>query len=256
MYIDNKFFIRPHILLCDLTEGGAAETEEKLSREDAVIYRMGREMEFTLKNRIISGIDMIIIRDGGYENNGFYLLEELRLFSDIPAAVVSDDGGEMYCVMALAKGADICVGSNMPSFEFRARLQSLLRRYLGTSERIQMIRDSTIVNGEIVVDRVARAVYFRNRYIHLTAIEYGIVAYLMQRIGTVCSIEEIYSRVWNSSPIAVKKTVAEYIRRIRRKIEPDPENPVYIKAVFGTGYIMERVRQTEHLAIPHTPTAV
>lgn len=188
---------------------------------------------------------MMIIRDGGLAAPSFDTIGSVRRISDIPLLTVSDGCDEIYRTMALAKGADACMsaGEDFGSFEFKARVVSMLRRYLGTapdSRCAVMAGSDTLVNGIISVDRRRREVFSGGVLIKMTAIEYGIMEYLMENCGDVCSIDDIYRRVWRENPYSVRKTVVEHIRRIRSKIEPDPHNPSYIKVVFGVGYKMER----------------
>ena len=61
----------------------------------------------------------------------------------------------------------------------------------------------------------------------------------MQEPGRVYSPHEIYSKVWGDDPYGTENTVAVHIRRLREKLESDPNDPKYIKTVWGTGYILE-----------------
>lgn len=188
---------------------------------------------------------MMIIRDGGLALPAFDMIDRVRRISDIPVLTVSDGCNEIYRTMALAKGADACMGTGQDfgSFEFKARVVSMLRRYLGNMPEGHSpicADNDTLVNGIISVDRRRREVFSGGVLIRMTAIEYGIMEYLMENCGDVCTIDDIYRRVWRENPYSVRKTVVEHIRRIRSKIEPDPHNPSYIKVVFGVGYKMER----------------
>ena len=193
---------------------------------------------------------MMIIRDAGLSAPSFDIIDSVRSFSDIPLLTVSDGCDEIYRIMALSKGADACMdaGDEFCGFELKARVISMLRRYTGAWDSdINLAGDGKIfsggdilTNGSISVDRRKRAVLSDGVVIKTTAIEYGIIEYLMENCGDVCTVNDIYRRVWHSSPYSVRKTVVEHIRRIRSKIEPDPHNPSYIKVVFGVGYKMER----------------
>lgn len=193
---------------------------------------------------------MMIIRDGGLSAPSFDVIESVRSFSDIPLITVSESCGEIYRIMALAKGADACMsaGEDLCGFELKARVISMLKRYTGAwNAEIagngcgkDLSCCDILTNGSIAVDRRKRAVTADGVVIKTTAIEYGIIEYLMENCGDVCTVNDIYRRVWHGSPYSVRKTVVEHIRRIRGKIEPDPHNPSYIKVVFGVGYKMEK----------------
>ena len=221
----------------------AMSLSDMLSREEinVISHRSGDTFDST---GISGDVHMMVIRDGGLVSPQFGLIEELRRTSDIPVLTVSDGCDEIYRTMALAKGADICMNADeFGRFEFKARVVSLLRRYIGAQNRVSGIISAdgeTLINGSISIDRRRREVFSEGDLIRLTAIEYGIVEYLMENCGAVCTVDDIYRRVWNETPYCVRKTVVEHIRRIRSKIEPDPHNPSYIKVVFGVGYKMER----------------
>lgn len=234
--------IKPRILLSDIKGDSISNIANILSKEDITLYRTGNNAPDLMRSHVLPEIHMVILRDGGYSNSAFSALSDLRSFSDVPAVVISDDESEMYRIMALSKGADYCSGSSLALFEFKARILSMLRRYTGTEQLCESVsRELTITNGELVIDRRCREVYSSGHTVRLTSIEYGIVEYLMEQCGNVCPVDEIYRRVWKNCPYEVRKTVVEHIRRIRCKLEPDPHNPKYIKAVFGVGYMMERI---------------
>ncbi|MBQ5331729.1 MAG: response regulator transcription factor [Oscillospiraceae bacterium] len=185
-------------------------------------------------------ISMAVICDSGVTAPAFELIESIRACSDIPIMTVSRSCGEIYSTMALHKGADICLSADsLGRNEFTARTAAMLRRYLNSAPRPIPVPD-TIVNGSLAVDRRSREFFAGGRSIRLTSTQFGIVEYLMENCGRVCSIEDIYRSVWKETPYGVHRTVVDHIRRIRGKIEPDPHNPRYIKAVFGVGYKMER----------------
>lgn len=234
---------RPNIIITDTRNTVSSVTEKlqgMLLREEINICT-ARSADELIKGSPESW-HMLLICDGGLEQPSFELIEKVRKFSDIPMLTISENSSEIYRIMALSKGADFCMEyDGLGSFELKARIVSVLRRYLSESgsDEMKPIGD-TITNGSLTVDRRRREVFCGENRIRLTAIEYGIIEYLMENCGDVCTVEDIYRRVWRETPYSVRKTVVEHIRRIRSKIEPDPHNPSYIKAVFGKGYKMER----------------
>ena len=218
---------RPNILVYDNRQKKDRQIQNLLIREEMNVADTDLPVYST------DNAHLLIIRDGGIDRPAFGILERVRSFSDIPVMMIPDTTSEMYAVMALSKGADMCMewGSD---FEFRARVTALLRRRLYTPAAPQRLS-----NGVISIDRRTRKVYSEGSHIRMTAIEYGILEYLLANLGDACSIDDIYRSVWHEQPYKVRKTSVEHIRRIRAKIEPDPHNPSYIKAVSGIGYKME-----------------
>ena len=76
----------------------------------------------------------------------------------------------------------------------------------------------------------------------LTKIEYNILKFFLQHPGEAFSPKEIYRNVWKDNPMGNENTVAVHIRHLREKLEYDPANPRYVKAVWGRGYKMETVK--------------
>ncbi|MBQ5315996.1 MAG: response regulator transcription factor [Oscillospiraceae bacterium] len=218
---------RPNILICDNRQNKDRQIQNLLIRDEMNVADTNQPVYAA------DGAHLLIIRDGGMERPAFDTLEKLRSFSDIPVMMIPDNISEMYTIMALSKGADACMEWGA-DYEFRARVTALLRRRLYAPAAPQRLS-----NGVISIDRRTRKVYAEGSHIRMTAIEYGILEYLLANLGDACSIDDIYRSVWHEQPYKVRKTIVEHIRRIRAKIEPDPHNPSYIKAVSGIGYKME-----------------
>lgn len=246
LFINEQTYSAPNILIADM--GGSEKNSGKalakmLSCEEInVCLDISTDRIFSEEPK--NGWHMVIIRDGGIEAPAFGEITKLHNASNIPIMTVSDNCTEIYRIMALDKGADICMDAeDFGTFEFKARLVTMLRRHLhipSVSLPVSVNTADTLRNGTIILDRRSREVFKNGSRIKLTAIEYGIIEYLMENCGDVCTIDDIYRQVWHENPYSVKKTVVEHIRRIRTKIESDPHNPKYIKAVFGVGYRMER----------------
>lgn len=225
----------PIVAVCDTRKDKTAPVAVIPDGDRGMMIRLCTSASQALTSHIC------LIIDDGIDNSGFSILEDIRRVSDKPVIMVSDRIGEMYTVMALSKGADCCIDrSTAGVIETEARIFSLLRRTFLTDDCEENAR--LLTNGVISVDTKRRTVIANGSKVRLTAIEYGILEHLLTNCGDVCPIDDIYRSVWHETPFSVKKTVVEHIRRIRSKVEPDPHNPCYIKAVFGVGYKMEYVR--------------
>lgn len=241
---------RPNVILTYNGTKPDDKVQKLLEREEINVFVTDSGAEAVYAPCPMGNWHMMIIRDAGLSAPSFDIIGDVRRFSDIPMLTISDSCDEIYRIMALSKGADACMsaGENFGGFELKARVISMLRRYTGAWEGDCLLTEESkpapgcdiLTNGRIAVDRRKRAVLTDGVVIKTTAIEYGIIEYLMENCGDVCTVNDIYRRVWHSSPYSVRKTVVEHIRRIRSKIEPDPHNPSYIKVVFGVGYKMER----------------
>ena len=90
--------------------------------------------------------------------------------------------------------------------------------------------------GTIIIDSKYRTVKIDDTNIELTNYEFEILYLMARSPGQVFSKEQIYNQVWNAPYYGVEDNVMSLIRRIRKKIEPDPAKPIYILTVWGVGY--------------------
>lgn len=173
----------------------------------------------------------------------FDTIAKIRAKTNVPIMYIAEKADEFSVIMGLSKGADTVVSEDISGMEFAARVKAILRR--SSSLRNAKIVSEHSFNetkpicksASISVDDISREVCVKGTFIQVTNLEFGILKYLMENSGKICSTEQIYKAVWGANSFDVKKTVVEHIRRLRQKIETDPKNPAYIKVVFGLGYI-------------------
>lgn len=94
--------------------------------------------------------------------------------------------------------------------------------------------------GELAIDTASRSVEVSGSSVKLTAKEFDILAFLAENRGTVFSKEEIYRAVWCDQYLFDDSNIMAFIRKIRKKIEPEPDNPRYVLTVWGVGYKVPR----------------
>ena len=95
-----------------------------------------------------------------------------------------------------------------------------------------------ITIGELSLDLASRAVKVSGAPVSLTPKEFDILAFLANNRGTVFSKEEIYRAVWKDEYLLDDSNIMAFVRKIRKKIEPEPDNPRYLLTVWGVGYKM------------------
>ncbi len=171
------------------------------------------------------------------EMDGIQAMTKLREERNVPVILLTAKSEDTDKVLGLNVGADDYVTKPFNPVELLARVRSQLRRYLRLGGA--QPQEETLQLGSIVLDDRRKEVTADGEPVNLTPREYEILRLLMQNPGEVFRPETIYRRVWKDEPYGGENTVAVHIRHLREKIEIDPSEPRYIKAVWGQGYKME-----------------
>jgi DNA-binding response OmpR family regulator len=168
--------------------------------------------------------------------NGLDILRRLRATSDVPVIMLTARTEERDRVAGLELGADDYVVKPFSPRELAARVNGVLRRSTvkGTTP------PRVLEFGDLVIDALAREVRCRGEPIEMTPKEFEVLAHLAASPRQVFSRAELLKEVWQSSPDwQDPATVTVHVRRIRNKIETDPEHPRWITTVWGVGYRFE-----------------
>ncbi|MGP1580104.1 MAG: response regulator transcription factor [Wolinella sp.] len=139
-------------------------------------------------------------------------------------------------VSGLEYGADDYIPKPYDPKELVARIHSVLRRYHRADSPTNAISKPP---SPFVLDEKGRTIYFKHSPLELTRAEYEILAYLIQKKGSVVSREEIAIHAASISPESSNKSIDVIISRLRAKIEDNPKNPAYILSIRGIGYKLE-----------------
>ena len=171
--------------------------------------------------------------------DGISAMVKIRERSNVPVILLTAKGEDTDKILGLNVGADDYITKPFNPLEVLARVRSQLRRYtmLGAAQ----IRQSCLIVGGISMDDSSKTVTVDGEPAALTPTEYDILRLLMENPGQVFHPRDIYKRVWKDEPYGAESTVAVHIRHLREKLEINPAEPRYIKAVWGQGYKMERV---------------
>jgi two-component system, OmpR family, phosphate regulon response regulator PhoB len=169
--------------------------------------------------------------------DGLDVLGDLRRTSQVPVILVSALAEEADRVIGLKMGADDYVTKPFSAAELSARIESVLRR---AAMRGAPEATSRLSFDGLVIDLVTREVSVDGEKAEMTAMEFDLLAYLAGSPRQVFSREQLLQQVWgSSSQWQSDATVTEHVRRLRRKIEEDPDNPRWITTVRGVGYRFE-----------------
>lgn len=193
----------------------------------------GAEMLDALAER---PFDLIILDVMLCSEDGLELLTAIRRASDIPVILLTARDSEPDRILGLKLGADDYVCKPFSLGELEARIGSVLRRGRRGSPSASPVLDF----GDLVIDTGTREVRVGGGLVETTAKEFDLLAFLASSPRQVFTREQILSQVWDSSSAWQDAgTVTEHIRRLRRKIEPDPDQPRWLNTVRGVGYRFE-----------------
>jgi DNA-binding response OmpR family regulator len=160
--------------------------------------------------------------------SGFDLCGSIREGGRTPIIILTARDQQRDKVQGLTLGADDYITKPFDFDELLARILAVLRRARLTVRLIKL--------GDVVVDLGALTAAAGRRDIHLTRREYDLLSYLAERQGAVVYRRELLREVWGYADGAATRAVDYAVRRLRKKIEPNPHKPRYIHAVHGDGY--------------------
>lgn len=168
--------------------------------------------------------------------NGLDILRRIRAAGEMPVIMLTARAEESDRVAGLELGADDYVVKPFSPRELAARVNGVLRR---VSPKPAEAAEVLTFDG-LVIDNRSREVRRDDELIDLTPKEFDVLAHLAGSPRQVFSRADLLHDVWQSSPDwQDPATVTVHVRRIRNKIEPDPENPRWITTVWGVGYRFE-----------------
>ncbi|MCU0497119.1 MAG: response regulator transcription factor [Anaerolineae bacterium] len=177
--------------------------------------------------------DLVLLDLNLPDIHGLEVLRMVRASSFLPMIVVSGHGKERDRVHALELGADDYLGKPFSPEELIARVRALLRRVEWTPKP-----ETKLTVRRLELDMPRRQATIRGQRLHLTPIEYGILAILMRKAGKIVTHEELLRAVWGDNYQNDYSVLRVNISRLRQKIEENARRPTYIVTVPGQGYSM------------------
>jgi DNA-binding response OmpR family regulator len=166
--------------------------------------------------------------------DGFTVLRELRSASDIPVIILSARGEDFDKIRGLGLGADDYMQKPFSPGELVARVQAHLGRFERLTSKAKKTKLFDVRGLEI--DSEDRRVLVHGKECNLTPKEFDILLFLVENPNRVYSKEDLFEHIWGVESLGDSDTVVVHVRRLREKIEPEPQNPQYIETVWGAGY--------------------
>jgi len=169
--------------------------------------------------------------------SGLEICKEIRRdnrLNRLPILMLTARGDEADRVVGLELGADDYVTKPFSPRELVARVKALLRRLEWPSDEAR-----AVIVGLLRIDPVSYRAESEGRQLPLSTLEFRLLYYLASRPNRVFSRDQLLDAVWGSERFVTPRSVDVYVRRLREKVEKNPEEPEHLKTVRGAGYIFE-----------------
>ena len=187
-----------------------------------------------LKAATFSAPDLIILDLALPDLHGTDVLERLRSWSNVPIIILSVESGEDEKVRLLQAGADDYVVKPFGMAELLARSEAALRRYFKSATE-----NPVVVAGPLSVDLVGRTVSLNERQLRLTRKEYRLLHILATHVGLVVTHDQLLKEIWSGNQRDNIQYLRILVRKLRQKIETDPNHPRLLMTESGVGYRLQ-----------------
>jgi two-component system KDP operon response regulator KdpE len=196
---------------------------------EAMTGRMGIELAASQKP------DAILLDLGLPDQDGLTVLKYLRQWTSVPIIIISARGQEQDKIRGLDAGADDYLTKPFGVPELMARLRVAMRH----ADRAAGDAPPVYEHEDLKVDLVARRVWLKKKEIHLSPMQYDLLAVLVRNAGRVVRHTQLMKEVWGEDRDVTSESVRIFVHQLRHKIEADPVRPRCLKTESGVGYRLE-----------------
>jgi DNA-binding response OmpR family regulator len=210
--------------------------EETFTRLGAQVYKAsdgheGLRQFYTCKPDLVI-LDLMLPQLTGWE-----VCQQIRQISNVPLILLTAINRDADIVRGLQCGADDYVTKPFSPAVLIARAQAALRRAVPDTEENPT---GYYGDGYLTIDLEKRRILVNGKPVRLSATEYKLLAYLFKNAGRVVTFQQILAHVWGEEYHGNADYVHVYISHLRRKLEADTTNPIYIRTEHGVGYRFEK----------------
>ena len=204
--------------------------------EDSYTADVAHDGESGLDSALSGVYDAIVLDVMLPKLDGFEVLKRVRAAGiQTPVLMLTAKSDEEDKVSGLRLGADDYLTKPFGINELMARVNSLIRRYT-TLNPVTGNEAATMLLKDMVIDKVNRTVTVQNIPVELTGKEFDLLLVLASNKGRVFTKKQLYTQVWTEEYDFDDNNIMAFISKLRKKIEPNPEQPFYIQTVRGVGY--------------------
>ena len=177
--------------------------------------------------------DVVLLDIALPDTDGFDVLRWVRERSDVPVLMISARGEEIDKVRGLELGADDYVTKPFGYLELSARIRAVIRR---AQSLPPMSGGGKFESGDLLVNYSSHEVFVKGKQVKLTPIEYKLLYQLTRNAGQVLMHDHLLTKIWGPEYLGELDYLRIYIRRLREKLEANPQQPVQILTERGLGY--------------------
>jgi len=219
------------LIIDDETEiaSGACEYFNLFGVKSHYVLNADDALSFLDKNTV----SLILLDINLGEDSGFALCKTLRETLDIPILFISARTSDEDMLLALNIGGDDYIQKPFALSVLLAKVKAVLKRY-GANKPEEAEEEKT----RLRVDATTERIYLDGTRLELKNMEYKLLRYLLENRGRVIGKDELFQEVWADTFVG-DGTLNVHIRRLREKIEENPNDPVFIKTVWGVGYVYD-----------------
>jgi two-component system KDP operon response regulator KdpE len=186
-----------------------------------------------LREAAVRQPDIIVLDLGLPDMEGLEVIRRLREWTAVPIIVLSARGQEQDKIAALDRGADDYVSKPFGVGELLARLRVSLRH---AERTVREVGEASFAVGDVEVNLAQRRVLVAGKEIHVTPLEYRLLATLVKHAGKVLTHRQLLREVWGPPYADQAHYLHVYMAQLRRKLEADPARPRYLLTEPGVGY--------------------
>lgn len=184
--------------------------------------------------------DLIILDIMMPNMDGYEVCRKIREFHNVPILFLTAKSMEQDKTLGFTCGGDDYLPKPFSYVELLSRVKALLRRYTVYKGKESSNSDTTLEMFNLKLDANAHQVYMDEERVMLTDLEYRILELLMRNPKKTFSNQDLYENVWKEPYLyTANNTIMVHIRNLRKKLNVNPQNPMYIKTVWGKGYRFE-----------------
>jgi two-component system, OmpR family, KDP operon response regulator KdpE len=204
-----------------------------------------------IRDATLQPIDVVIVDLALPDMDGAEVVERIRSWSGVPIIVLSVRSNEAEKVRLLELGADDYVVKPFGMAELMARVRVALRRQMRAASGEPIVKA-----GPLAIDLAVRAVTLNGARLTLTPKEYRLLQVLAQHAGNVVTHQHLLKEVWGTIHVHDTHYLRIFVRKLRQKIEPDPNSPRILITELGVGYRLAQSGEAEHPAWNGTQPSV